>query len=603
MELKNMRKMWSIRQVSIVVFVALLMNSFSCKDEENEPEFAGSIKLTFENVGAATADIVLDIQPGNSIVKLKQVFIVYGETSGLTEASGSRIDLLPEGGTTYVHGLKAETTYYAKAFIYDEDGKPHHTDEVSVNTKRPIINWTMPYGKRGSLISVTGYYFSREISENKIFFGDREGQVTAVLPGSYPDVDSLKVIVPNELADGPVAISIRVGGVSTVFANDFVAHNISITSVSSDQVFLRDTVRIYGTSLPEDGVIKLDDQEQITTYHHDPAGNYYSFPALSGSGVFKLSIDNGAVQVFAPKKLTVLPDQWIAKQDFRGHGNGASFIIGNKAYVALEIGNDQFNDPAFVKEFWEYNIETDSWTRKADLPGDARRNSVAFSVGGKGYVGTGIGSIAYNDFWEYDPINDVWTQKADFPGSARYAAVGLAIGDKGYIGLGDNSNSLLNDWWQYNPSADSWSRMTDFPGDAREFASAFAIGNRAYVGVGNTASAVLSDFWEFNPADNSWTRKADIDGGGRTRAVAFAIGTTGIVATGLRGISTFEHIYPGINDCWQYNVETDSWIQLQRYLGYGRFCASGFSNGSRGFVTGGIGAGATLMRDVWEFKP
>ena len=40
------------------------------------------------------------------------------------------------------------------------------------------------------------------------------------------------------------------------------------------------------------------------------------------------------------------------------------------------------------------------------------------------------------DFWEYDPAANTWTQKADFVGVARISAVGFSIGSKGYIGTG-----------------------------------------------------------------------------------------------------------------------------------------------------------------------
>ena len=40
------------------------------------------------------------------------------------------------------------------------------------------------------------------------------------------------------------------------------------------------------------------------------------------------------------------------------------------------------------------------------------------------------------DFWEYDPAANTWTQKADFGGTARDGAVGFSIGSKGYIGTG-----------------------------------------------------------------------------------------------------------------------------------------------------------------------
>ena len=44
--------------------------------------------------------------------------------------------------------------------------------------------------------------------------------------------------------------------------------------------------------------------------------------------------------------------------------------------------------------------------------------------------------IVTNDFWEYDPSTNTWTQKADFGGTARNWAVGFSIGNKGYIGTG-----------------------------------------------------------------------------------------------------------------------------------------------------------------------
>ena len=71
----------------------------------------------------------------------------------------------------------------------------------------------------------------------------------------------------------------------------------------------------------------------------------------------------------------------------------------------------------------------------------ARTQAVAFSVNGKGYVGTGfnIGSGGtLDDFEEYDPILDSWTSIASFPGGPRTLAVGIAIGSKGYVGTGLN---------------------------------------------------------------------------------------------------------------------------------------------------------------------
>ena len=65
-------------------------------------------------------------------------------------------------------------------------------------------------------------------------------------------------------------------------------------------------------------------------------------------------------------------------------------------------------------------MEQDFWTQKASMPGTARNSAVAFTVNGKGYLGTGYDGENYlKDFWEYDPTSNQWTQQADYPGSGR----------------------------------------------------------------------------------------------------------------------------------------------------------------------------------------
>ncbi|MBI4726765.1 hypothetical protein HY768_06025 [candidate division TA06 bacterium] len=52
------------------------------------------------------------------------------------------------------------------------------------------------------------------------------------------------------------------------------------------------------------------------------------------------------------------------------------------------------------------------------------------------YILTGKRGNYLTDLWEYDTTSDTWTRKADFPGTPRDRAVGFSIGTKGYIGTG-----------------------------------------------------------------------------------------------------------------------------------------------------------------------
>jgi len=58
----------------------------------------------------------------------------------------------------------------------------------------------------------------------------------------------------------------------------------------------------------------------------------------------------------------------------------------------------------------------DTWVQKKDYGTavDSTYGAIAFSIGNKGYVGTGYAKRRLNDFWEYDPNTDTWSQKASF---------------------------------------------------------------------------------------------------------------------------------------------------------------------------------------------
>jgi hypothetical protein len=70
-----------------------------------------------------------------------------------------------------------------------------------------------------------------------------------------------------------------------------------------------------------------------------------------------------------------------------------------------------------------------TWTQKANVGATLRQGAVGFSIGAKGYLGTGaISSSNFSsDFWEYDTTNNAWTQKANLGGAGRWQAFGFSI--------------------------------------------------------------------------------------------------------------------------------------------------------------------------------
>jgi N-acetylneuraminic acid mutarotase len=288
--------------------------------------------------------------------------------------------------------------------------------------------------------------------------------------------------------------------------------------------------------------------------------------------------------------LSATPNTWTQKADFGGTARSMAvgFSIGDKGY----IGTGSDSPTSRRNDFWEYDPASNTWTQKADFGGTGRFGAVGFSIEDKGYIGTGYAGSNTRDFWEYDPAANTWTQKADFGGTERQGAVGFSIGSRGYIGTG-YSTSYTRDFWEYDPAANTWTQKADFGGTGRSKAVGFSIGSKGYIGTGNTGSNT-SDFWEYDSTANIWTQKADFGGTARESATGFSIGSKAYIGTGDNGI------YPSPKDFWEYNPVANTWARKAEFGGTVRYSAVGFSIGSKGYIGTGSYTG-TRYKTFWEY--
>lgn len=285
--------------------------------------------------------------------------------------------------------------------------------------------------------------------------------------------------------------------------------------------------------------------------------------------------------------IDTIPAAWTQKADFGGTGRqrAVGFSIGSKGYIGTG------NDGALKKDFWEYDPSTNSWAQKADFAGTGRYEAVGFSIDSKGYIGTGDDGVKRNDFWEYDPGANAWTQKTDFGGTARRWAVGFTIGSKGYIGTGDDG-AYKKDFWEYNPAGNSWTQKADFGGVQRVQAAGFGIGSKGYLGTGFDGAAGKKDFWEYDTVSNLWTQKTDFGGTASWSRAGFSIGSKGYLGTGFDGTNR--------KDFWEYDAGANAWTQKSDFGGTARYAAIGFSIGTKGYI--GTGFDAASKKDFWEYN-
>ncbi|TAL59241.1 MAG: T9SS type B sorting domain-containing protein [Bacteroidetes bacterium] len=288
---------------------------------------------------------------------------------------------------------------------------------------------------------------------------------------------------------------------------------------------------------------------------------------------------------------------WVQKANVGGPVRtfAVGFSIGTKGYIGTGTSG--------IADFWEYDPSANTWTQKANFSGGVRYGAVGFSIGTKGYIGTGCnnGFSVFNDFWEYDPSVNTWIQKANFGGAPRTSAVGFSIGTKGYIGTGSLTcmtiSSMAQDFWEYDPSVNTWTQKTNFGGASRGYAAGFSIGTKGYIGTGLGTISYYNDFWEWDQATNAWTQIANF-GPARCEAIGFSIGNCGYIGVGTVSIPT-----GSMDDFWRYDASTNTWVQDANFGGGLREAVAAFSIGCKGYVGTGWVNDANPKTDFWEFTP
>ena len=103
-----------------------------------------------------------------------------------------------------------------------------------------------------------------------------------------------------------------------------------------------------------------------------------------------------------------------------------------------------------MKDLWEFNPQTETWSQKANFSGTARRQAVCFTAANKAYVGTGEDATGLKkDVYAYDPNLNAWNQVADFSGTARRDAVAFELNGFGF-------NIEVNDWLETSEYQDGF---------------------------------------------------------------------------------------------------------------------------------------------------
>lgn len=320
-------------------------------------------------------------------------------------------------------------------------------------------------------------------------------------PASYQFTDG---VVKTEVEDMYTCVMARVDTTNDSRKIDNFSHINMMGNIDASTV-------MEGTYVPENNYWVLRKTEGIPRFEPVLIGPFAVFDrteviyfSIFGSG-YSINDDY-------PSGINYFNDTWRAN-DFNQNGQKipntrlTGFMANNGGYL---IENNQ------SRQVWHMN-NIRVYDKIKAFPGAflSKFATTSTRIQGKDY-GYLISesedeNVKTREFYQYNSFTDTWTRKADFPGEDRFEGVIFGISGKVYYGLGQSKTEAkgFRDIWQYDPQTDKWASFATYPGSGNIKVSTALVAGKVYIGFGYYVGATaiktekyigVSDFWEFVPS-------------------------------------------------------------------------------------------------------
>jgi N-acetylneuraminic acid mutarotase len=362
-------------------------------------------------------------------------------------------------------------------------------------------------GKAGEYVKIYGSAFGSDKNKIKVFFGDLQADIESM------STDRLVVKIPAYSKSESLAIFVERNGERSQAIGNFKLVGPEILKITPDAGMGDVTLIIDGrnfSTVPWRNVVKIGpySTEIVNASANQLTVKFDTRIFIPGQYELTVSVEEIGSE---EENFTVeTPWKMVKSKPEGGLCQTAQFEIKGKIYICTGIPVS-WNTNVYSTQVWQYDIVSDTWTRKKDFPGAGRVDATAFALNGKGYLASGYSTQPESDFWEYDPEADSWTEKASIPNGAKIFASSFAFDGKGYL-IMMGAFQMQNEFWQYAPLTNQWTRLDDFPGSSRVYGKLFVFNNALYVAGGyNSVLPFNPDIWKYNFTTQDWQSIGEIN--------------------------------------------------------------------------------------------
>jgi N-acetylneuraminic acid mutarotase len=191
-----------------------------------------------------------------------------------------------------------------------------------------------------------------------------------------------------------------------------------------------------------------------------------------------------------------------------------------------------------------------------------------------------------------------WIQIDDFPATERDDGTSFVIGDSAYCGSGLNSWwSTEGDFYGIDLTNDQWFTINSLPiGKERQYSIGFSGISKGYVFGGHNGTSFLNDLWEYNPETDAWIEKPSLPSVGRSGSSCIVINDTAYIIGGETQTNQ------AINEVWAYDLINESWIQKNDLPFGNTWRSSATSIDDLGYLIFGKDEANNFQNELYEYS-
>ncbi len=196
-------------------------------------------------------------------------------------------------------------------------------------------------------------------------------------------------------------------------------------------------------------------------------------------------------------------------------------------------------------------------------------------------------------------VAQTWQQISDFPADERDDGTTFTIGNSAYCGTGYTPWwSTCSDFYSFNMNSETWSTIATLPsGKERQYATGFSYSTVGYILGGINGSNYLNDLWQYNSITNTWIEKTNAPFIGRSGTVNFVINNIAYIIGGRTAINI------ATNEVWAYDLVNETWTQKNN-LPFGcRWRASATTINNKGYILFGRDENNRYCNELFKYDP